>query len=237
MSFEYSLHAFKYPGLDSILAKAVKFFSQTPVYELPPSYRFGGTGVYGLYYTGDFEPYAPIANSHFERPIYIGKAVPVGARTARTQESLSSSLIGRLQEHSASISNATNLNLEDVKCRFMILDNVESDLIVPIESALIRTYLPLWNLRVSGFGLHDPGRGRLGQRKSEWDTLHPGRLWANNLIGRTRDVQQILQSIHEFSQFNHSLIQLLRIFCFSHPNSRLNNAVANSRCPCHMDFN
>jgi hypothetical protein len=195
MSFDYHAHVFKYPELESILKKAVEFFSQTPVHPLPPSDQFTGPGVYGLYYTGDFELYAPIAGPEFEKPIYIGKAVPPGSRTARTRESISSNLIGRLREHARSIDIAANLKLEDFRCRFMILDNVERDLIVPVESELIRTHLPLWNLYVSGFGIHHPGSGRFGQKLSEWDTLHAGRSWGKNLVGEPRDVNEVIQKV------------------------------------------
>ena len=43
-----------------------------------------GAGVYVIYYTGSFAPYAPIAarnlDEHFGQPIYIGKAIPKGGR-------------------------------------------------------------------------------------------------------------------------------------------------------------
>ena len=35
---------------------------------------FYGSGVYALYYAGDFKPYAPISKT--EHPIYVGKADP-----------------------------------------------------------------------------------------------------------------------------------------------------------------
>lgn len=43
-----------------------------------------GAGVYAIYYTGLFDAYAPVAEKNqsgkFEQPIYVGKAVPKGAR-------------------------------------------------------------------------------------------------------------------------------------------------------------
>lgn len=51
---------------------------------MPPAEAFIGAGVYALYYAGDFAPYAPIAkenrNDRWAKPIYVGKAVPAGAR-------------------------------------------------------------------------------------------------------------------------------------------------------------
>jgi hypothetical protein len=47
---------------------------------LPPLRPFLGAGVYAIFYTGDLEFYAPIASAGLETPIYVGKAVPAGAR-------------------------------------------------------------------------------------------------------------------------------------------------------------
>ena len=50
---------------------------------LPPS-RFIGAGVYALYYIGDHPAYAALAevnrDDQYLCPIYVGKAVPEGAR-------------------------------------------------------------------------------------------------------------------------------------------------------------
>jgi hypothetical protein len=200
MDFDYELHVFRSPELGSIVKTAVEFFSKTPVHYLPPPHDFSGPGVYGLYYIGDYEPYASIADLNgieYQKPIYIGKAVAPGSRTARIQGGISSTLLGRLQEHAASIGVTTNLKVEDFRCRFMVLDGIERDLIVPIESELIRAYQPLWNVCVSGFGIHTPGIGRFGQSPSEWDTLHPGRSWVEKLTGKPRDLNEILAKIRQ----------------------------------------
>ncbi len=86
MDFDYELHIFKAPEFQSIVNKALEFFSQTPVHHLPPPHQFLGPGVYSLYYIGDYEPYEEISRSNqvaYSRPIYIGKAVSPGSRTAR----------------------------------------------------------------------------------------------------------------------------------------------------------
>ncbi len=200
MDFDYELHVFRSPELGSIVKNAVEFFSKTPVHYLPPPHDFSGPGVYGLYYIGDYEPYESLANVNIiecHKPIYIGKAVPPGSRTARTQSGISSTLLGRLQEHAASIEVTTNLKVEDFRCRFIVLDGIERDLIVPVESELIRTYQPLWNVCVSGFGIHTPGTGRFGQAPSEWDTLHPGRAWLEKLTGKPRNLNEILVKIRQ----------------------------------------
>ncbi len=57
------------------------------------------------------------------------------------------------------IQKAENLQSTEFQCRFMILNGVEGDLVVPVEANLIRRYKPLWNMIVDGFGNHDPGSG------------------------------------------------------------------------------
>ena len=54
----------------------------TPVQKLPPE-PFIGAGVYAIYYKGDFEPYRKLVELNqdgWNVPIYVGKAVPAGAR-------------------------------------------------------------------------------------------------------------------------------------------------------------
>ncbi len=57
---------------------ALEFFAQTPVHPLPPIVQFIGSGVYSLYYRGDYELYAKISDLNQNdqlQPIYVGKAV------------------------------------------------------------------------------------------------------------------------------------------------------------------
>ena len=54
-----------------------------PVIHLGDLSPFEGAGVYVIYYAGDFPAYAPMASKNrieISIPIYIGKAVPYGAR-------------------------------------------------------------------------------------------------------------------------------------------------------------
>ena len=45
MDFDYQLHVFKYPGLESIVIQAIEFFKKTPVHPLPSPHRFGGKRI------------------------------------------------------------------------------------------------------------------------------------------------------------------------------------------------
>ncbi len=174
------------------------FFLSRPFSVLPPSFRFNGPGVYGLYYFGDLELYKKLSelnSSEKYLPIYIGKAVPPGWRTARIMSTEEQVLHRRLREHAKSISQCSNLAVTDFKCKFIILNGLESGLIVPLEAELIRKYTPLWNTFVDGFGNHDPGSGRYGQAKSEWDIIHPGRSWVNRLTGASPIKEEVHSKI------------------------------------------
>ena len=98
----------------------------------------------------------------------------------------------RLQEHAESIDAASNLNLPDFRCRWLVLDPVWVGL---TEQVLLAQYQPLWNVVVDGFGNHDPGAGRRNQRRSRWDTLHPGRAWASVLRDRGETAADINAAI------------------------------------------
>jgi len=83
----------------------------------------------------------------------------------------------------------------DFCCRFLVVD----DIWIPLaESLLIEMFMPLWNLRIDGFGNHDPGRGRHKQKRSPWDTLHPGRPWASRLAPPAVDEESLQESIGEY---------------------------------------
>jgi hypothetical protein len=143
---------------------------------LPPT-PFRGVGVYAIYYTGE-APLYPKVNLD-AKPIYVGKAIPKGGRKGGLLEGrLETTLFDRLREHANSISQAQNLELADFSCRFLAVDDVW----IPLaESLLIEEFRPLWNVLIEGFGIHNPGGGRSGQKKSIWDSLHPGRPWAKGL--------------------------------------------------------
>jgi len=185
--FDRELHIFRSRKFRGVVHDAVRLLNKTHVHALPPVGSFVGGGVYALYYLGDYALYAKLSQANRQNcrePIYVGKAVPPGWRMARVGTTAARALYGRLREHARSIGHARNLHVHDFKCRFMILDSVEGDLIVPVEAELIRKYKPIWNTVVDGFGNHDPGSGRYNQAKSEWDVLHPGRPWADRLTGK-----------------------------------------------------
>jgi len=201
VDFDYDKHVFRSAKFRSVVEKAITFLQETPLHTLPVRGRFPGCGVYALYYNGDNELYAKITELNrgaFAQPIYVGKAVPVGWRTARTQLSEASELYARLREHARSIDQGSGLEVAHFRCRFVILGGAETDLVVPVEAELIRRYTPLWNTVVDGFGNHDPGAGRYNQARSEWDVLHPGRPWADRLTGEPPRRDDVIAGVKEF---------------------------------------
>lgn len=168
---------------------------------LPPSERFTGAGIYAIYYTGNFRLYRDISEKNrrdrFQQPIYVGKAVPPGARKGGfgLGTAAGAALFKRLNEHKASILTAQNLALEDFFCRHLVSD----DIWIPLgESLLIEWFQPLWNVLIDGFGNHPTGKRRATQYRSRWDTLHPGRSWAARLPAGPENARKLETIIADF---------------------------------------
>lgn len=202
--FNREEHLYTSDAFEEIIKDTLRFFNGTPITELPPIKKFHGTGVYAIYYIGKNELYKELAAKNrieFSMPIYVGKAVPRGWRQARIEnvsDKKTYELNTRLKEHSRSLKQSNNLVLDDFLCRFMILEGSASSLIGTVEAALIRYYKPIWNVKIDGFGNHDPGKGRYNQAKSEWDVIHPGRPWAEKCLGISPENNKVEERIIEY---------------------------------------
>ncbi len=193
--FDINQHTAKISNesIEAIIKPTFEFFEKSPFYQLDNLPYFEGAGVYALFIKST-------ANTCYEGhlpamyPIYVGKAVPTGARQGFSNGA-GKQLRNRLVKHLSSIKQADNLNESEFLCRFMIIEGTASDMISAIESYLIRQYSPLWNSYIDGFGINAPGAGRFNQQPSEWDTIHPGRGYAKLLRGAPRDVSNIIQKI------------------------------------------
>lgn len=145
-----------------------------PLVSIP---RFYGSGVYALYYHGDFKPYAPLVRS--ENPIYVGKYDPVDP-SAKTPKDQGERLNGRFKDHARSIRKATtSLDIEDFSFRYLV---VQSGWQTAAESYLIHLFRPIWNDEIGicfGVGKHGDDPKTRANKRSPWDTLHPGRDWAH----------------------------------------------------------
>lgn len=171
-----------------------------PAVALGDMSEFHGAGVYALYYHGKFKPYAALASlnasGRFAAPIYVGKAVPAGARKGGALDSTPGKvLFKRLSEHAESIRAAANLDIADFHCRYLVVD----DIWIPLgESLLIARFSPIWNSLIDGFGNHDPGSGRHAGMRPRWDVLHPGRHWAEKCRERKECVADIERDVVAF---------------------------------------
>ena len=177
---------------EALLTKEIHPLGDLPVFE--------GAGIYAIYYTGDFAPYAQVSRFNrdmkFMLPIYVGKAVPPGARMGASLELAAGKVLHkRLKEHAESIKAAENLDINDFHCRFMVVD----DIWIPLgESLIIARFTPVWNSLIDGFGNHNPGKGRHAGMRPRWDVLHPGREWAMRLAERPESQAQIAQDAETY---------------------------------------
>ena len=153
---------------------------------------FWGSGVYAIYYCGGKEPaYAPLSNA--ETPIYVGKADPVDA-FADSIEAQGQALFRRLREHATNISK-TELSLDDFSYREA---TIQSGMQFAVEEFMIRLFRPIWNSRVGvchGLGKHGDSAKTRANKRSPWDTMHPGRKWAEATVANQAERHQIVERI------------------------------------------
>lgn len=148
---------------------------EQPRHPLKTVGRFYGSGVYAIYYNGDFDAYRLISKK--DHPLYVGKADPADLDAVSVHEQ-GEKLSGRLKEHLRSIVYAENLDAEDFDCRFLV---VKSAWQKTAEDYLIDRFKPVWNSEMNvcyGFGKHGDSSSTRRNTRSPWDTVHMGRPWA-----------------------------------------------------------
>ncbi|MGZ9242768.1 MAG: Eco29kI family restriction endonuclease [Candidatus Binatia bacterium] len=154
---------------------------------------FYGAGVYAIYYKGDFLPYAPLSGR--EHPIYVGKADPDDA-SAKDSIRQGAKLSARLNEHARNIRKASStLDIDDFECRFLI---VQTGYQKSAEGYLINFFAPIWNSETKicfGLGKHGDSADTRGNKRSPWDTMHPGREWANRTTEDQKPAPLIVEQI------------------------------------------
>ena len=136
---------------------------------------FYGSGVYAIYYNGKSElTYLPLSGT--ETPIYVGKADPKNPQ-AETVEAQGQALFARLKEHSTSMTKA-HLPLSDF---FFRASPIQTGMQAAVEDFMIRLFRPIWNKEIKicyGIGKHGDSAKTRANKRSPWDTMHPGRKWA-----------------------------------------------------------
>lgn len=159
--------------------------------------RFYGSGVYAIYYNGDFPAYEAISKQ--EHPIYVGKADPADP-SSKTAMEQGDRLSGRLNEHRKNIAKATTtLQLKDFEYRAVV---VQSGWQNSAETYLIDLFKPIWNNEVGicyGFGKHGDAPETRANLRSPWDTLHHGRDWAHRdpNMKDARPAERIVEDIRQ----------------------------------------
>ncbi len=177
--------------------------------------RFYGSGIYALYYNGDHGRYPPIKGT--ETPIYVGKADP-RSDTAKQPIEQGEPLFTRLKDHRRSIRNASEtLRVDDFEYRSLV---VQSGWQGAAEDYLIHLFRPVWNNETGvcyGLGKHGDDPRTRANKRSPWDTLHPGRDWAgrdpNMVDAKPRDqIEAELKAHFDTVPVYKDLDQVLREF-------------------------
>lgn len=177
--------------------------------------RFYGSGVYALYYNGDFPAYADISKR--EHPIYVGKADPADPASKTAMEQ-GDRLSNRLKDHRKFIAKATRtLRIEDFEYRALV---VQTGWQTAAEDYLIYLFKPIWNKEVGicyGFGKHGDAPTTRANQRSPWDTVHPGREWAHRdpTMKDARSEERIIEDIRRHLSENpplRSIDEILRRF-------------------------
>lgn len=160
---------------------------------------FYGSGVYAIYYHGQNEAaYLPLSKT--ETPIYVGKANPQDPQ-AETVEEQGQALWKRLNEHSKNIQK-TSLDLTDYHYR---ASPIQTGMQAAVEDFMIRLFQPIWNKEVKicfGIGKHGDSATTRANKRSPWDTMHPGRRWANDTTADQMKRSEIENRIREHLQNN-----------------------------------
>ena len=154
---------------------------------------FYGAGIYAIYYNGEFPPYASLTRR--AHPIYVGKADPDNP-SAKDALQQGAKLSARLNEHARNICKAhTTLDINDFECRFLI---VQTGFQKSAEDYLINFFQPIWNSETKicfGLGKHGDSADTRGNKRSPWDTMHPGREWANRTTENQKPLHLIIEQI------------------------------------------
>lgn len=173
------------PLKHEVLGTAIaQVLASTKLHKLGAPFPLEGAGIYAIYYTGDNAPYSKLAQRNIKKPgswpIYVGQALPAGARKGiagdESKSKKKAPLKERLTKHAASIAeiekNGGDLKVDDFQYRALVLN----DTFIRLgEMSLLGIYAPVWNKYLDGFGNNAAGGNRASSKKSQWDTVHPGR--------------------------------------------------------------
>src|SRR5205823_4859781 len=104
-------------------------------------------------------------------------------------------LAARLAEHEKSIGKATNLDVVNFECRYLVVSSGWQE---AAESHLIGVYKPVWNWETKicfGIGKHGDAAKTRSNKRSPWDTMHAGRGWAKETAEDQQSEKQIREQL------------------------------------------
>ncbi len=165
-----------------LVALALLAQEKVPLARIARTY---GSGVYAIYYEGDHPAYSVVSKT--ETPVYVGKADPKQA-DARTSREQGPQLYGRLADHRRMIQTVSKYAITNKLPHSLLIDDFFCRRLVCVTNAqlgaerhLIGTFQPVWNSEVGicwGISKHGDSATTRANKRSPWDVLHPGRIWA-----------------------------------------------------------
>jgi hypothetical protein len=189
------VYQFLPPGVfDAAVVRFIQRLWGTEPLPLREDHSFKGSGIYALYYHGDFPAYQSLVTPGSTIPIYVGRA---GTGKQKVSAKGDTAIASRLGEHYRTIGKASNLRVEDFTCRAVRLEKGMQD---SAERCLIDLFEAVWN-KLGGFGERE-GNGQTSRQKnqfiSNWDLLHPGRSTNATKLRPIEDIEyKIVGYVHQ----------------------------------------
>jgi hypothetical protein len=173
---------------------------------------FYGSGIYAIYYKGRHPDYRAISGT--ETPIYVGQTVHNPSKGV-VDGTPGTKLCARLSEHAKSVARAGNLSLTDFEYRALV---VSLGWETAAENHLLGIFKPVWNKEIGlifGIGKHGDSASTRANRRSPWDTMHPGRGWAADSPSHKRNQSMLSKLLKDHFSLNppfKSFEEILRVF-------------------------
>ena len=186
-----------------LVALALTAQEKRPLAEIKRS-RTYGAGVYAIYYEGTFPDYALLAGK--ETPLYVGKADPRQSQ-AKSPRDQGPALVSRLADHLRMIetiqraaqerATSPRITVDEFTCRRLVCAT-NAQLVA--EQHLIRMFRPIWNSGIGvcwGISKHGDDADTRANDRSPWDTMHPGRPWADRSLRDQVPLDEIRANIRQ----------------------------------------
>lgn len=194
------------PSDPSVIGKLIaRTLLASPLHMLDDLDKFYGSGVYALYYTGNFIAYRPISNKDI--PVYVGKVDPKSSKAINPEEQgvkLWNRLVG---DHAKNLGKVKNLSSSDFRCRYLVVKSAWQN---TAEKYLIDWFKPVWNDEMKvcfGIGKHGDSVDTRANTNSPWDTLHPGRAWAETMPPNSLSPEEIIDAVLDHYRKNIASIE------------------------------